>query len=111
VTMFPSALPLEPVRTVTLPGHIYGLSMSTAGSVTTFTVNGGVAADSTGVDALSLPSVYTKDANLSWAVGSGNGCLDTGNIAASTWYHVHLIKRTDTNVVDVLVSLSPTAPT
>jgi len=44
-------------------------------------------------------------------VGSGNGALDSGSIAASTWYHVYLIKRTDTGVVDVLVSLSPSAPT
>src|SRR5262249_51648505 len=46
-----------------------------------------------------------------WAVGSGNGALDAGAIAANTWYSVHLIKRADTGVVDVLLSLSPTAPT
>jgi hypothetical protein len=37
--------------------------------------------------------------------------MDTGSIANSTWYHVHLIKRTDTQVVDALISLSATAPT
>jgi len=46
-----------------------------------------------------------------WAVGSTNGGLDTGSIAASTWYHAYLIKRPDTGVVDVLVSLSATSPT
>jgi hypothetical protein len=46
-----------------------------------------------------------------WAVGSGNGALDTGTIANLTWYHVFLIQRPDTGVVDVLISLSATAPT
>jgi hypothetical protein len=47
----------------------------------------------------------------SWAVGSGNGGLDTGAIATSTWYHFFLIKRTDTGVVDVLFSTSASSPT
>jgi hypothetical protein len=46
-----------------------------------------------------------------WALGTGNGALDTGAIATSTWYHVWLIARSDTGVVDVLVSTSATAPT
>jgi hypothetical protein len=32
-------------------------------------------------------------------------------VAASTWYHVFLIQRTDTNNVDLLCSTSATAPT
>jgi hypothetical protein len=44
--------------------------------------------------------------------GSGNGALDTGStIPAAAWLHVFLIMRTDTGVVDVLVSQSATAPT
>lgn len=48
-----------------------------------------------------------------WALGSGTGkgCLDTGSVAASTWYHLFVIERVDTNVVDELCSLSATAPT
>jgi hypothetical protein len=46
-----------------------------------------------------------------WAVGSGNGGLDTGAIAFSTWYHVYLIERPDTGVVDICFSLSAAAPT
>jgi hypothetical protein len=45
-----------------------------------------------------------------WAVGGGNGALDTGAIAANTWYNVHLIKRADTGFTDVLLSTSATAP-
>jgi hypothetical protein len=59
---------------------------------------------------MALASAYTKTTSA-WAVGTASGALDTGTIANSTWYHVHLIKRTDTGVVDVLISLSPTAPT
>lgn len=46
-----------------------------------------------------------------WAVGTGNGGLDTGAVANSTWYHFYAIKRVDTSVVDVLFSLSASAPT
>lgn len=91
-------------------GFIGGLTLSTAGSSATFSVSPGQASDSTNVINISLPSSISKT-TATWAVGSGNGALDTGTIAASTWYHVHLIERTDTGVVDVLVSLSPTTPT
>jgi hypothetical protein len=59
---------------------------------------------------MALAAALSKT-TTAWAVGNGNGGLDTGAIAANTWYHVHLIKRVDTGVVDVLFSLSATAPT
>jgi hypothetical protein len=47
-----------------------------------------------------------------WVVGNGGSGLDAGSVAAaSTWYHVFLIMRPDTGLVDVLFSLSATAPT
>ncbi len=55
-------------------------------------------------------AAFTKTLS-SWALGSGNGCLDTGAVASATWYHVFLIERTDTGVVDVLCSLSAASPT
>jgi len=58
---------------------------------------------------MSLGTTYTKKLTA-WSVGSGLGCLDTGAVAAFTWYSVFLIERTDTAVVDVLCSLSATAP-
>ncbi|WP_109143859.1 hypothetical protein [Bradyrhizobium sp. SUTN9-2] len=91
-------------------GYLAGLTLSTASSSATFGVAAGVAVDSTQADFMKLASAYTKTTSA-WAVGTGNGALDTGAIAASTWYHVYLIKRTDTGVVDVLVSLSASAPT
>lgn len=93
-----------------LMGYLSGLNMSTAGSSISFTIAPGVAADSTNVDYIILNTTLSKTVSA-WAVGSTNGGLDTGSIAASTWYHVWLIKRPDTGVVDVLVSLSATAPT
>jgi hypothetical protein len=90
--------------------YLAGLTLSTAGSSATFGVADGVATDSANADVMSLASSYTKTTSA-WAVGSGNGSLDTGSIANNTWYHVWLIKRTDTNVVDVLISLSATSPT
>jgi len=71
----------------------------------------GVWADSTGADLITLSSLMTKQLDAVWAVGTNQGGLDTGSKANSTWYHLHLIKRPDTGVVDVLFSTSATAPT
>lgn len=93
-----------------LLGHIAGLQMSTAGSSSTMSISAGQATDSTSVALLNLASGISKTTSA-WTVGSGNGGIDTGTIANNTWYHFHLIRRPDTGVVDVLFSLSPTAPT
>jgi hypothetical protein len=58
----------------------------------------------------------TKRLDASWAVGTNQGGLDGSESSAgtpdvSTWYHVWLIMRSDTGVVDVLFSESATAPT
>jgi len=60
---------------------------------------------------LILTSAKTKQLDATWAVGTNQGGLDTGVKANSTWYHVWLIARVDTHVVDVLYSTSATAPT
>lgn len=91
------------------PIHLNGLTLSAAGSTGTFGVASGGAGDASGALML-LASAYTKTTSA-WAVGTGNGALDTGSIANNTWYHAYLIKRVDTGVVDLLVSLSATAPT
>jgi len=58
-----------------------------------------------------LISSITKQIDAVWVVGTNQGGLDTGTVAASTWYHMWLIKRTDSGVVDALFSLSATSPT
>ena len=93
-----------------LQNYLSGLTLSTAGSSGTFGIAAGEGVDSTNVSAMLLNSAYTKT-TASWAVGSGNGGLDTGSIAGSTWYHAYLIQRPDTGVTDILFSLSATSPT
>lgn len=84
------------------------LPLSTAGSSATFTCGAGVAGSTDGpLMALTFDISKTTSA---WAVGTATGALDTGSIVNNTWYHVWLIKRPDTGVVDVLVSLAPLFP-
>lgn len=59
---------------------------------------------------LTLGSAYTKNIAATWAVGTGNGSLDTGSIGNGTYY-LWLIQRSDTGVVDLLTSRSATSPT
>jgi hypothetical protein len=98
------------VSAAAVRSYLSGLTLSTAGSSTTFTVAAGVGVDSTNAIAMTLASSINKTTGA-WTVGTGNGALDTGSIAASTWYHVYLIERTDLTVTDVLISLSASAPT
>ena len=56
---------------------------------------------------MSLASALTKSISSTWAVGTGNGGLDIGAVLASTTYHAYEIMRTDTGVVDVLLSQAP----
>lgn len=98
------------VSPANLSGFLSGLELSTAGSSATFGIAVGAANDTTNATLMALASAYTKTTSA-WAVGTGNGALDTGTIATSTWYHVWLIARSDTGVVDVLVSTSASAPT
>jgi hypothetical protein len=96
-----------------LKGHIYGLTLSNNASdaANDIDIAAGEAA-STGTDPvlMVLASALTKRLDAAWAVGTGNGGLDTGSIA-NGWYYVWLIRRSDTGVVDVLFSASATSPT
>jgi hypothetical protein len=100
----------NPVTQAAPRSYLAGLTLSTAGSSANFGVTVGVATSDDATVSMTLPTSYAKTTGA-WAVGSGNGSLDTGTIANNTWYHVFLIERTDTGVVDVLISLSATAPT
>tara|TARA_Y100000310_G_scaffold136910_1_gene135807 strand:- start:2379 stop:3581 length:1203 start_codon:yes stop_codon:yes gene_type:complete len=67
--------------------------------------------DATNTKSMTLASEITKQNTGTWVVGDDQGGLDTGTVAASTLYAIWLIKRSDTDVVDVLISLSFTSPT
>lgn len=94
------------------PGLIRGLTYSNNGSDPTNDIDiaAGAAVDATGAYPMKLSATLTKRLDASWAVGSGNGGLDTGSIGNSDYY-IWLIARSDTGVVDALFSLSATAPT
>lgn len=94
------------------PGFISGLTyaLSVGDAANDITIAPGVAADSTGVYPMVLAAALTKRLDASWAVGDGNGGLDTGAVGNNS-YFMWLIARSDTGVVDVLFSLSGTAPT
>jgi hypothetical protein len=89
--------------------YLSGLALSTTGGSASFAVAPGVATSDDTTTSMKLAQAYAKT-TASWAVGSGNGGLDAGSIANNTWYHVFLIERTDTGVVDVLISSSPMSP-
>lgn len=92
-----------------LKGQIFGLTLSTGGTSSSFAAAAGEAADSTAADLMVLASSLQKNTGA-WSLGVNGGALDTGSIAPSTWYHVFQIKRPDTGVVDIAISLSATTP-
>src|SRR5438309_6629392 len=93
-----------------------GLTLSNAGSNASTTIGiavGAASSDDAAITSrvlISLASAFTKT-TAAWSAGTGNGCLDAGAVAASTWYSVFVIYRSDTTVTDVLCSTSSTAPT
>ncbi len=93
-------------------GHLYGLTLSNNGSDATNDIDiaTGTALDSTNAKLLRLTSALTKQLDSAWSVGTNAGGLDTGSIANTT-YHMWLIMRSDTGVVDVLFSTSASSPT
>lgn len=95
-----------------IPNVLTGLTLSNNGTdiANDIDIAAGFAADSTNVTIMQLSAALTKRLDAAWVVGNGNGGLDTGSVGDNT-YHVFLIQRLDTGVVDVLFSLSATAPT
>lgn len=90
-------------------GFLGGLTLSTAGASGTFGIAAGLATDSTSALSLNLASAFTKTTSA-FSAGTGNGALDASSIANSTWYHVFIIGGPSVTA-DILLSLSPTAPT
>ena len=94
-------------------GYIFGLSMLKNAGDATNDVDiavGNAASDTSPYYMMVLSSALTKRIDASWAVGTGNGGLDTGAVGNNTYY-LWLIQRSDTGVVDALFSLSSSAPT
>lgn len=104
---------LDNIRTaLPIRGYIAGLTLSNNGSDATNDIDiaAGEATDTSVACVMRLSSSLTKRLDAAWSVGTGNGGLDTGAIANDV-YHVWLIRRSDTGVVDALFSTSATSPT
>ncbi|MDR9813117.1 hypothetical protein [Rhizobium hidalgonense] len=98
---------------VAIEGHLYGLLLSNNVADSTNDIDiatGSAASDGTTPYLMTLSSAITKRLDAAWAVGTNQGGLDTGSIANTT-YHIWLIQRSDTGVVDALFSTSATSPT
>jgi hypothetical protein len=105
---------LAPGVSSTVAQQLTGLGLANNGSATaTFTIAVGAATSDDAVIAnrllMGLTTGLTKSL-AAWTVGTGVGCLDAGAVATFTWYHVFLIERLDTGVVDAVCSTSASAP-
>jgi len=70
----------------------------------------GFARDYTDAATMSLTGALIKRADATWAVGTNAGGMDsTDTIGNNTGYGVYLIRRSDTGVVDVLISSDMTS--
>lgn len=86
------------------------ISNNTTDASNDIDIQAGWAIDDTGTRVLRLVTGITKRVDANWAVGSGNGGRD-GASTPNGWWYVWLIMRSDTGVVEVLLSQSATAPT
>ena len=89
-------------------GMIGGLRLTNTGSADTLGFGIGIARDYADGVNMELSSAITKT-TASWAVGTGNGGLDTGSVANNSGYGIYLIRNSSTSVVDILISLDKTA--
>lgn len=112
-TAFYASVTGEATIGTAIQGKLYGLTLSNNGSDATNDIDiavGSAASDGSTPYLMTLASGLTKRLDAAWAVGTNAGGLDTGAIANTT-YHVWLIQRSDTGVVDALFSTSATSPT
>jgi hypothetical protein len=101
------------VSSVIFKGLLSGLTLSNNVTDATNDIDiatGVAASDESIPHVMELGSALTKRLDAAWAVGTNQGGLDTGTIADGT-YHIWLIQRSDTSVVDALFSTSATSPT
>lgn len=93
-----------------LRGHLWGLTLSINVSDATNDIDiaVGEAVDNTNFALMVLSSALTKRIDAAWAVGTNQGMLATGVAVTNTTYHIFLIMRPDTGVVDIAADTSAT---
>lgn len=108
---FAPAAPATSVTTNRLGrGFLGGGGLTVDATTSKLDIAAGEVRDDSNTLDITLAAIVKSNAST-WAVGTGNGGLDTGSVAASTWYAVYAILRADTGISDALFSLSGTAPT
>jgi hypothetical protein len=102
-----------------IAGHLFGLGLSNNGTDAVNDIDiaiGEAASNDAAVEdkiMMRLVSGLTKQLDVTWAVGTNAGMRDSAAapaFPAAAWYHIFLIKRTDTGVVDVFASPQLTSP-
>lgn len=93
-------------------GHLKGMSIANnaTDAANDIDISGGECRDSTNSVDIKLLAGITKQLDAVWAIGNNAGGLDTGTVA-NIPYHLFVIRRADTGIVDALFSASATAPT
>ena len=95
-------------------GYLSGFNISNNSGDTNFDldITAGVCRDSTNTKTLTLSAALTgKRFDAVFAAGSGGGATDVLPATADAGWHVFAILKDSDNSVDILYSLSPTAPT
>lgn len=99
------AFTIDQLRNLITPrGYIWDLTMvnNATDAANDIDIAAGEAMAESHDEVMTLGSTLVKRLDATWAVGTNQGGLNTGAEAANTWYEVHLIKRVDTGVVDVM---------
>lgn len=92
---------------ITTRGYISGgiLSRDSGDTTNDINVTACTVRDDTDSRTINLSSEITKRLDAAWAVGNDNGGISTGS-ADNIFYNVFVILRSDTGVVDVVLSLA-----
>ena len=85
------------------------ISNNTTDSSNDIDIAAGFCYDSTLTESIILSSGLTKQLDVSWAAGTNAGGLFTGSMAASTTYHVFLIRKDSDGSIDAGFDTSVTA--
>lgn len=95
-------------------GHLWGLTLSNNGTDPTNDIDLAVGeamsddSDSNNAVLMRLTSGLTKQLDVAWAVGTNAGMLASGAALTNGTYHLFLIMRPDTGVVDLAADSSVT---
>jgi hypothetical protein len=91
-------------------GQLFGLTLSNdpTDAVNDIGITTGNARSDDDTTDMVLAGALIKRLDAAWSVGNNGGMLATGGAIANTTYHIFLIKRPDTGVVDIAADNSVT---